>query len=122
MIPASITLDTGPALIIIPCLNEEKHIESLVSYLLAEASTTPMDIIIADGGSTDKTIAIAKMLAEAHSNVHYLHNPKRIQSAAINLAVATFGAGHTYLIRIDAHAHYPAGFFETSRQSLCHRW
>lgn len=110
MIPAAISPDTSPALVIIPCLNEAKNIEPLVNYLIAESLTTPMDIVIADGGSTDGTVAIAQLLSESHSNVHYLHNPKRIQSAAINLAVETFGAGHTYLIRIDAHAHYPAGF------------
>lgn len=110
MIPASITSDNTPVLVIIPCLNEAKHIEPLVRYLLAEGATTPMDIVIADGGSTDGTIEIAHNLAESHTNVHYLPNPKRIQSAAINLAVEHFGANHTYLIRIDAHADYPAGF------------
>jgi len=110
MIPAAISTHATPALIIIPCLNEATNIEPLVAYLLTESTTTPMDIVIADGGSADGTAALAKNLALSHANVHYLHNPKRIQSAAINLAVATFGAGHTYLIRIDAHAHYPAGF------------
>lgn len=110
MIPAAIHADSSPALVIIPCMNEAKNIEHLVNYLIAESLTTPMDIVIADGGSTDGTVAIAQQLAQSHSYVHYLPNPKRIQSAAINLAVATFSEGHTYLIRIDAHAHYPAGF------------
>jgi succinoglycan biosynthesis protein ExoA len=110
MIPAAITHDTTPALVIIACLNEATHIEKLVHYLIAESIATPMEIIIADGGSTDGTVGMAQQLAEAHRNVHYITNPKRIQSAAINQAVATFGAAHTYLIRMDAHAHYPAGF------------
>ncbi|MFZ4541727.1 MAG: glycosyltransferase [Rickettsiales bacterium] len=115
--PAAINLsepqDETPALTIIPCLNEAPNLEALVKYLLIESSTTPMDIIIADGGSTDGTVEIAQRLTTIHPQVKYLHNPKRIQSAAINLAVATFGEGHRYLIRIDAHAHYPRGFCAT---------
>lgn len=102
-----------PLLTIIPCLNEATHIEALVNYLQQEAASTPMEIVIADGGSTDGTIEIIKRLAETHPNVHYLHNPKRIQSAAINLAVVTYGDKHDYLLRIDAHAHYPQGFCQS---------
>ncbi len=100
----------APLLVVIPCLNEAAHLESLITYLLAEAEATPMTIVIADGGSTDGTVEIAKRLAQHHANVQLLHNPKRIQSAAVNLAVATYGEGHRHLLRLDAHAHYPAGY------------
>ena len=39
-----------------------------------------------------------------------IHNPKRIQSAAINLAVEQFGDGAEYVIRIDAHGDYPVDY------------
>lgn len=104
---------TKPALIVIPCLNEAKNIAPLVEFLQMEARTTPMTIVIADGGSTDGTVEIAQRLASTYTNLHYLHNPKRIQSAAINLAVKTYGDGHDALIRIDAHAYYPPGFVAT---------
>ena len=39
-----------------------------------------------------------------------LRNPKRIQSAAINLAVATYGDYFENLIRIDAHGDYPEDY------------
>ena len=103
----------SPALVIIPSLNEAKHIEALVNYLLEESAETPMSIVIADGGSNDGTVEIVQRLASAHANVHYLHNPKRIQSAAVNLAVEQFGANHYYLIRLDAHAGYPKGYCRT---------
>lgn len=100
----------APVLVVIPCLNEAKTIEGLVNYLSTEAEGCPMRIVIADGGSTDGTVVIASRLAQTLASVEYLHNPKRIQSAAINLAVEKFGDEHDYLIRIDAHAHYPAGY------------
>lgn len=103
----------SPALVVIPCLNEAAHIEALVDYLIEESGGTPMDIVVTDGGSSDGTVAIAQRLAQTHANVHYLDNPKRIQSAAVNLAVEHFGATHYYLIRIDAHAGYPKGYCQS---------
>ena len=96
-----------PILVIIPCLNEEAHIERLVVQLMRQNETMPMRIVIADGGSADNTAHIAQQLTQRYGNVHYLHNPKRLQSAAMNLAVATYGEGLEFLIRIDAHADYP---------------
>lgn len=66
-----------------------------------------MHIVIADGGSTDQTRNIALRLTQAHENVRLLHNPQRVQSAALNLAVTTYGADTDYIIRLDAHADYP---------------
>ena len=67
-------------------------------------------IVVADGGSTDGTLAIVEEIAGKDPRIILLHNEKRIQSAAINLAVATFGDGAEYLIRIDAHGGYPADY------------
>lgn len=102
-----------PILVIIPCLNEEAHLPSLVTHLIATNTQLPMHIVIADGGSTDSTVSIAKAMAEQHANVTYLHNPEKLQSAAVNLAVATYGDEAEFLVRIDAHADYPAGYVET---------
>ena len=100
-------------LIIIPCLNEEKHLERIVWGLLENNKVLAMQIVIVDGGSTDRSADIGLRLAEQHQNVFYLPNPKRLQSAAINLAVTRYGDGNTFLIRVDAHADYPANFCQT---------
>lgn len=41
-----------------------------------------------------------------------LDNPRRVQSASINLAVARFGTGREWLVRIEAHALYPEDYCE----------
>jgi len=97
-------------LIIIPCLNEEEFIETLVKNLIEDIKDMDAKIVIADGGSIDKTAEIAQSLEEEFTNVKYLHNPKMIQGAAINLAVQKYGDEAQYLIRIDAHADYPISF------------
>lgn len=99
-----------PSLIIIPCLNEAAHIAALLEQLRPASLRLGARIVVADGGSTDGTLAIVEAVAAKDSQVILLHNPKRLQSAAINLAVASYGAGAEYLIRIDAHGGYPADY------------
>src|ERR1700754_2616401 len=100
-------------LAVIPCMNEEKYIEKLVLSLLPAAKSIPMRIVIVDGDSTDHTPKIAQRLAAEHPEVLSLHNPKRFHSAAVDLAVAVFGSTDRYLIRLDAHADYPANFCQS---------
>lgn len=100
-----------PLLVVIPCLNEAAHLAGLVRQLLSDNPNLPLKLVIADGGSTDGTLGIAQALCdEYNSRVILLANPKRRQSAAINLAVTTHGQGCEYLIRIDAHAAYPRDY------------
>jgi len=95
------------SLIVIPCLNEAAHIGALLGQLCPAAARLGARIVVADGGSTDGTLAIVGEIAAKDPRVILLHNKRRIQSAAINLAVGTFGEGAEYLIRIDAHGGYP---------------
>jgi succinoglycan biosynthesis protein ExoA len=90
---------------VIPCLNEEEHIEHLVRQLAS--SSLSMRIVVADGGSEDRTPQIGQGLAAQFPNVSFLQNPKRVQAAAVNLAAAVYGKNAEFLIRIDAHADYP---------------
>jgi len=97
-------------LIVIPCLDEAPYLEPLVRHLqptLAELNAT---LVVVDGGSADGTAEIARQLAKSVPDMHVLDNPKRLQSAAINLAVEAFGLEHDYLIRIDAHGTYPEDY------------
>ena len=97
-------------LIVIPTLNEERHIGSLLAQLQQEATALGGAIVVADGGSSDRTVAIAKGFAAENRGVSVIHNPWRIQSSAMNLAVERFGTGFDYVIRIDAHGGYPLDY------------
>lgn len=106
-------LNQPPVLAVIPCLNEAAHIGTIARQLLAEADRIPLKIVVADGGSTDGTRAIVQALAEADSRIVLLDNEKRLQSAAVNKAVLGLGSGSEFIIRIDAHARYPANYCES---------
>lgn len=98
MEPARISL-------IIPCLNEEKHLQSLFASLDAQrVEGSEVEIIFVDGMSTDQTADMLREYAEKRPNVKVLKNPKKIVPCAMNLGI---GASTGQLImRIDAHTEY----------------
>ncbi|MGB3337819.1 MAG: glycosyltransferase family 2 protein [Devosia sp.] len=97
-------------IIVVPTWNEARHIGDLLNTLLVEAVALDAHIVVADGGSTDGTTDIVAQRALTAPRVVLIHNPQRIQSAAMNLAVEQFGDGADYLIRIDAHGAYPSDY------------
>lgn len=94
-------------LIVVPCLNEAEALPGLLAQLLAESDAA---IVVADGGSTDGSRAIVERAAAADGRVRLLDNPRRIQSAGVNLAVREHGGAARLLVRIDAHCDYPPGY------------
>src|SRR5579863_8029830 len=97
-------------LIVIPCLNEHAHIVHLLATVCNETAAFDRLIVVADGGSTDGTLSLVAAVAAREPCIRQISNPKRIQSAGINLAVRCFGEGRRWLIRLDAHATYPRGY------------
>lgn len=97
-------------LVVIPCLNEEAHLQSLLDALRRDPAAADARFIVADGGSTDASIAIARKAAELDPRVVLMHNPQRIQSAGVNAAVRSHGQDAEFFIRIDAHASYPDNY------------
>lgn len=95
-------------LIVVPCLDEERHLPGLLARLRADSPGAL--IVVADGGSHDRSRAIVAKFAADDPGIVLLDNPDRIQSAGINRAVATHGAGREWLLRIDAHCDYPPGY------------
>jgi len=103
---------TASVLVVIPCLNEEEHLYGVIGQLLADADRINLAIIVADGGSTDGSRAIARDYMARDRRVILMDNPKRIQSAGVNSAVARYGSNFNFLIRVDAHARYSNRFCE----------
>lgn len=97
-------------LIVIPCLNEEAFIGPLLSQLLSDPGLNEPLVVVADGGSTDRTLEIVAAAEARDPRVILMTNPRRLQSAGVNLAARQFGRGRTWLVRVDAHAGYPDGY------------
>lgn len=114
------TLATGSILAVIPTLNEERHIETCIRSLMAgDRRLADIPLVIADGGSTDATVRIVETLKIEFPNLRLIQNPKRLQAAAMNLAVATQSNPQTrFVVRCDAHSIYPAGFILSVAETL----
>ncbi|MEL7548156.1 MAG: glycosyltransferase family 2 protein [Pseudomonadota bacterium] len=110
-------------IVAIPTLNEAEHIDACLRSLMAgDPRLADIKFVVADGGSNDGTQAIVQELAKDLENVRLLHNPKRVQAAAINqVASEAVDADHTILVRCDAHALYPPGYVTQIADSLINR-
>jgi succinoglycan biosynthesis protein ExoA len=101
------------AVVVIPCLNEEGYIQGVLDHFAAEPEHIVRKIVVADGGSTDRTIRIVEACSRRDGRIVLLNNVRRIQSSGINRAVEQYGELAPFFIRVDAHSDYPAGFCET---------
>lgn len=99
-------------LAVIPTLNEAEHIETCIrSLMTGQPSLRSVPLLVVDGGSTDATVEIVESLRTEFDNLRLLHNPKRLQAAALNLAAEADIAGDAqWLVRCDAHALYPENY------------
>jgi len=121
-LPTERVVQGSDVLVVVPALNEESHIEACLRSLLnGDVRLSEALIVVADGGSTDRTRAIVRNLAIDFPNIVLLHNPKRLQSAAVNLAARTHSAGRRFMVRCDAHAIYPPDYVMQIAESLARR-
>lgn len=98
------------AVVVIPCLNEEGYIGGVLDHFAAEPEQTVRKIVVADGGSTDRSIEIVEACSRRDGRIVLLNNARRIQSSGINRAVEQYGDLAPFIIRVDAHSDYPTGF------------
>jgi Glycosyltransferases, probably involved in cell wall biogenesis len=98
--------------IVIPTLNERDYIIETITEISAGLAGRDHEIIVADGGSSDGTQDLVTEYAKAHPTVRLLHNPCRLQSAAVNIATQMADARSTVLVRVDAHCSYPENFID----------
>lgn len=104
--------------IVVPTLNEEAYIEACLTSLVGQWPENSYEILVMDGGSTDRTLALVGAFSARHSAVVLQHNPRRLQSAAMNLAARLAAPGAAVLVRADAHAHYAPDFVQCCVSAL----
>jgi succinoglycan biosynthesis protein ExoA len=91
--------------VIIPCYNEEKTIRSVLDSLLQQTyPQEQMEVVIADGMSTDHTRDVIAAFQQEYPNfeLRVVDNPKGIIPAALNIAIAA--AQGEIVVRLDAHS------------------
>jgi succinoglycan biosynthesis protein ExoA len=96
--------------IIVPALNEENYIRKAIASLIPTDDCLDYELIVLDGGSTDRTPLIVKEMALGNPRIRLEPNPARYQSAAVNRGAKLAKPASDIIIRADSHAEYPPGF------------
>jgi len=96
--------------IILPVRNEEKYItECLDSILNSDYQKDLIEVIVVDGDSTDNTLNIVREYESKYDFIKVIINKRRIVPISLNLAIKD--SKGDYIVRIDAHCHYPRNYF-----------
>lgn len=98
--------------IAMPALNEERYIETAIRSIKPATDAFDWELLVVDGGSTDRTRVLVDRLARSDPRIKLLTNDRRIQAVAVNLAERRADARSGVLVRADCHAAYPERFVE----------
>ncbi|WP_406286096.1 glycosyltransferase family 2 protein [Embleya sp. NBC_00896] len=102
--------------VIMPVLNEARHLEEAVGRVLAQDYPGEIEVVIALGPSTDDTDAIAARLVARDPRVHTVPNPTGRTPSALNAAIGA--SKHPVVVRVDGHGILPAGYISTAVRLL----
>ncbi len=102
--------------IAIPVYNEEESLSGVLDDFLKSRYPNITEILIADGGSTDRTREIIQEYHEKDERVKLVDNPGKIQSSGINEMIK-IAKGEVFL-RADGHSDYAPDYVEKSVEAL----
>ncbi|GAB3875549.1 glycosyltransferase family 2 protein [Terrabacter terrigena] len=101
---------TPPVSVIMPLLNEERHLEDAVAAVVAQDYPGQIQVVLAVGPGHDDTLGVARRLAERDARITVVENPSGRTPEALNLAVAA--AEHDIVVRVDGHGFLSEGYIE----------
>ena len=102
--------------VVMPVLNEAKHLAAAVEAILSQQYTGDIELILALGPSSDGTNEVAAKLAKADKRIRLLDNPRGLTTVGMNLGVKA--AKHNVIVRIDAHSEPTAGYLQRGVEIL----
>jgi len=103
--------------IAMPAYNEERYIEACIASVQAQDYPRELiEILVADGRSTDKTRDILAQLSAADPRIRMIDNPARLQAAGLGLLVKQ-AAGDIF-VRMDVHCEYAPDYVRKCVEAL----
>lgn len=104
-----------PVSVVIPAYNEQRWIRDCLDSLL-RGDYSDLEVLVIDGGSSDRTREIVQTVAVRDHRVRLLSNPRRTAAAAMNIGLAKMQ--HDLLVRADAHAVYGPDYVRRNVDTL----
>nr|WP_202892611.1 glycosyltransferase family 2 protein [Kribbella shirazensis] len=105
-----------PVSVVMPVLNEERHLEEAVGRVLEQDYPGELEVVLAIGPSKDRTQEIADKLAERDHRISIVPNPTGKTPAALNVGIAH--AKHDILVRVDGHGALTDGYITRAVEVL----
>lgn len=102
--------------VIMPVLNEERHLRNSVRHILEQEYAGEMEVVIALGPSADRTDEIAAELVREDPRVHTVPNPTGRTPAALNAAIKA--SRHPIVVRVDGHGMLSPNYIATAVRLL----
>ncbi|WP_432096224.1 glycosyltransferase family 2 protein [Streptomyces sp. bgisy100] len=102
--------------VIMPVLNEERHLRNAVRHILEQEYAGELEVVIALGPSADRTDEIAAQLVAEDSRVHTVPNPTGRTPAALNAAIKA--SRHPVVVRVDGHGMLSPDYIATAVRLL----
>jgi glycosyltransferase involved in cell wall biosynthesis len=103
--------------IAMPAYNEERYIEACIASVQAQDYPRELiEILVADGRSTDQTRDILARLAAADPRIRMIDNPARLQAAGLGLLVKQ--ATGDIFVRMDVHCEYAPDYVRRCVETL----
>ena len=101
--------------VIMPVVNEERHLAAAVARILDQDYPGSIDVAIAVAPSRDRTQAVADELAR-DARVIVVANPSGRTPAGLNAAIAATSG--EIVVRVDGHAMIPDDYIRTAVETL----
>jgi glycosyltransferase involved in cell wall biosynthesis len=113
---ASPTRDWPPVSVIMPVLDEERHLADAVAGVLAQDYPGELELVLALGPSQDRTGEIPAGLAAADGRVRLVDNPAGRTPDGLNAAIKTVRYG--IVVRVDGHGVLSPGYIKVAVDAL----
>ncbi len=102
--------------VILPVRNEENFIANCLNAALQQQyPPEKMEILVADGGSSDRTVEIIRQTAGAN-RVYIVENTKKKQASGINILLQR--AKGDIIVRVDGHTMIAPNYIQSCVQAL----
>lgn len=102
--------------VVMPILNEQRHLAESVAAVLAQDADGPVEVVLAVGPSQDGTIEVAQRLAADDPRVQVIDNPGGRTPDALNAALSV--ARYPVVARVDGHGILSPHYLQTALATL----
>ena len=102
--------------VIMPVLNEERHLSEAVTGILTQNWSGPLEIVLALGPSSDRTDEVARRLAAVDERIVLVPNPTGRTPSGLNAAIRA--VRYEVVVRVDGHALLPPDYVSIAVETL----